>query len=187
VVPVKYGLAPDSADYGAALGALAVVETPRDNHVTCAPDHDFAALRAVAGFPGMPGGHVTHIDVLEPPASRDIARALNRCDGRGRQVGQSEGGRKPSEVERDLAADIVQEPLGGKIDVTLAIVERRDDKIDDLQPGSTLPYRNDGVQDRLQACIARLRVELGTEGLEVNLDGVHDVGESDQRIVVYES
>src|SRR4030042_5687393 len=80
-------------------------------------------------------------------------------------------------MEGDIGADLLGQPTAHVPDVGLAVVECRDDEIDDLQPDLAPAYCPDGVKHRLEITPDILLVEILTERLEVNLDGVDHLEE----------
>ena len=80
-----------------------------------------------------------------------LARAMQRLRRGGRLVVQLEVGMKRGEVQRHIVAQILQHPVAQLFEFRVAVVQRGDDQVGDLEPNAGLvPQPLQRVEHRLQ-------------------------------------
>jgi len=136
-----------------------------------APDQEFVAVGAV-GVGGV-GVDVAFIDVAEASFAGDLAGAMKSFGRRGRLVLEFEIGMKCGEVQRNIRAQIGENPVGEFASFGGIIVERGDHEIGDLKPdvGFLLePFQS--FEHGREMRQRDFSVEMFGQGFEVNVGGV---------------
>jgi len=165
---------PDAGDGGVAMGAMPCPEMIGEDIVPGAADEESVARGAI-GVGGF-GEDVAFVDEVEADFTGDFAGAMESARGSGRHVAKLEIGMEGGEVERDVGAEMREDPFGELAGLVGIVVERGDDEIGELKPDVGFVFEpGKHVEDGLQMGEGDFAVEIFGEGFEVDVGGINVV------------
>src|SRR5712671_816958 len=163
---------PNAGDCGAALRARSMPEAvvgyivPRTTDKQCATV-GATGVRAIAV-------NVSFVYVMEAGIFRDLSGAVQRFRRSSRFVAELEVGMEGGEVQRDVGAEVGEDPIGEFARLGGIIVQGRNHQISDLEPdiGFVLePLQR--FEHGLEMSEGDFAVEIFGEGLQVDIGGVN--------------
>jgi len=126
-------------------------------------------------------GDVSDIDIVEAGVHGGPAGALERLNGRGRQILHAIRRMKPGKVNRHVRPHVLDEPRRHLAHFLDRIVQRRDNQHDDLRVDPDVGEHLERVEHGRKFPRAHVAVKRLGERLEVDLDGRQVLTEFPQR------
>ncbi len=165
---------PDAGDGGVAMGAMPCPEVIGEDIVPGAADQEGIAVGAI-GVGGF-GEDVAFVDEVEADFTGDFAGTMESARRSRRLVAELEIGMEGGEMERDVGAEMREDPFGELAGFGRIVVERGDDEIGELKPDAGFVFEpGKHVEDRLQMGEGEFAVEIFGEGFEVDVGGINVV------------
>ena len=136
-------------DGSGASGAVPCPDTILEDVVPGAADEEFVAMGAV-GVRGI-GVDVAFVNVVEADFAGDLARAVKSLGWSGRLVPELEVRVKRGEVQRNIGAEVGEDPFGEFAGFVGIVVEGGNHEIGDLKPnGGFVLEPGQRVENRLE-------------------------------------
>jgi hypothetical protein len=125
---------PYSRDFLPTVGALPIGYLRVLDHIPIPEHNGFAAAGAIGIFPGV-AGDVADISIGQALLQGDFPGFFQSGYRSGGQIFHKIRGMETAEMDRDIAAGFLNEPLAHGLDFPGTVVQRGDHQINDLQPG----------------------------------------------------
>src|SRR5208337_3322166 len=165
---------PDAGDGGVAMGAMPCPEMIGKDIVPGAANEEGVAVGAISA--GGFGEDVAFVDEVEADFTGDFAGAMESAWGSGRDIAELEIRMEGGEVERDVGAEMRENPFGELAGFDGIVVERGNDEIGELKPDASFVLEpGKHVEDGLEMGEGEFAVEIFGEGFEVDVGGVNVV------------
>jgi len=156
------------------MGAIPCPEMVGEDVVPGAANQEGVALGAV-GVGGF-GEDVAFVDEVKADFAGDFTGTVKRVRRSRRLVAELEIGMEGGEVERNVGAEMREDPLGELASFVGIVVKRGDDEIGQLKPDSGFIFEpGEHVEDGLQMGESDFAVEIFAEGFEIDVGGVNVV------------
>jgi hypothetical protein len=159
-------------DESATVSAAIIDEVPFTQLIPITFDEKLAASRA-PGAAALGVMHVPRVDIVQSFGDGYLPRAIQSLLGRTRFVEHFKIGMEGGEVPGHIGPEVFREPIGGAMNLPVAVILIRDEQGGDFEPDFGFLQEFQGLEHWCEAGEAKSMVKIFGESFEIHVRGVH--------------